>query len=271
MFGQDIRLGAMKAGLVWLVATAVLAKTGPFGTFEAMALHMRLCYWCVVVAMSLVIAIALRHLAGRLLARRSRIEQDLLVSLGLGLLFTPLLYGFSQWMSGDAALGMSFAEMLLVVVAVPLLLTLVREAAKALDIRNAEPEAPRLLSRLPEAHRGPIRAVSGRDHYVEVLTGSGTARILLRFSDALVELEGSDGMQVHRSHWVARDAADRIERDGSRTFLRLTCGNRVPVSRTYRDRVIRDWRLDGEADPFGEAWQPQAHAIRTEPQRHPAP
>jgi DNA-binding LytR/AlgR family response regulator len=38
---------------------------------------------------------------------------------------------------------------------------------------------------------------------------------------------------VHRSYWVARKAVAAVEREGHRTELVLTSGDRVPVSRTY--------------------------------------
>lgn len=47
------------------------------------------------------------------------------------------------------------------------------------------------------------------------------------------------GFQVHRSHWVAREAIRHAERDRGRMFLPLDCGRRVPVSRAYYP-VIED-------------------------------
>lgn len=64
-------------------------------------------------------------------------------------------------------------------------------------------------------------------------TNRGEALILMRMGDALRELEGVDGVRVHRSWWVARDAVIGAERDGERTMLRLENGVTVPVSRTY--------------------------------------
>ncbi len=58
--------------------------------------------------------------------------------------------------------------------------------------------------------------------------------VLCRFSDALRDLSSADGVQVHRSHWVAHTAIAEVFRDGSNLRLRLKSGDIVPVSRSYR-------------------------------------
>jgi DNA-binding LytR/AlgR family response regulator len=50
---------------------------------------------------------------------------------------------------------------------------------------------------------------------------------------AVAELDPASGQQVHRSYWVARRAVASVERDGHRTALILSNGDKVPVSRTY--------------------------------------
>jgi DNA-binding LytR/AlgR family response regulator len=53
----------------------------------------------------------------------------------------------------------------------------------------------------------------------------------MRLSDAIAELDGVEGLQVHRSWWVARDAVDEVKRDGRNLRLRLSNGVEAPVSR----------------------------------------
>lgn len=68
------------------------------------------------------------------------------------------------------------------------------------------------------------------DHYVNVRTTGGSCLVLMRFADAVAEL-GTQGMQVHRSYWVAyRHMLDTIRRDG-RPMVRVTGGYSVPISR----------------------------------------
>ncbi|WP_339948575.1 LytTR family DNA-binding domain-containing protein [uncultured Albimonas sp.] len=91
--------------------------------------------------------------------------------------------------------------------------------------------SPRLLERLSPERRGALRRLSMQDHYVEVVTDRGAELVLLRLGDAIAECAPVEGMQVHRSHWVARRAVAAVWRDGDRAMLQLTGGERIPVSR----------------------------------------
>lgn len=93
------------------------------------------------------------------------------------------------------------------------------------------PPAARLLSRLSPALGTDVIALEMEDHYLRVHTRAGSDLILLRMRDAVAELEGVDGAQVHRSWWVSRAAIERIERDGRNVRLVLTGGLEVPVAR----------------------------------------
>lgn len=93
---------------------------------------------------------------------------------------------------------------------------------------------PRFLERLPVRLRGAdIHAVEAQDHYLRLHTSKGQDLILMRLSDAVAELEGLEGAQVHRSWWVARDAVAGARRGDGKATLTLTGGAQVPVSRAY--------------------------------------
>lgn len=100
----------------------------------------------------------------------------------------------------------------------------------------AEPAArssrPRLLDRLPPRLGTDLVALEMEDHYLRVHTRLGSDLILLRMRDALSELDGLDGAQVHRSWWVARSAVERVERDGRNVLLVLCGGLHAPVARS---------------------------------------
>ena len=70
------------------------------------------------------------------------------------------------------------------------------------------------------------------DHYVRAHTMLGSDLVLLRLRDALGELDGIEGAQVHRSWWVARDAVESVERDGRSVRLVLPRGIAAPVARS---------------------------------------
>ncbi len=99
------------------------------------------------------------------------------------------------------------------------------------DRTPAASARPRLLARLPVQMGGSILALEAEDHYVRVHTASGSALILMRFSDAILEMDGVHGERVHRSWWVARAAVDAVRREGRKIFLKLTNGLDIPVTR----------------------------------------
>lgn len=103
------------------------------------------------------------------------------------------------------------------------------------------PPAPvKFLERLPVKLRGAeIWAVEAEDHYLRLHTSRGQDLILFRLADAVDELQGLEGAQVHRSWWVARGAVADARRGDGRAVLTLKDGTEVPVSRTYAP-IIRD-------------------------------
>jgi hypothetical protein len=104
----------------------------------------------------------------------------------------------------------------------------------------AEPrEVPRFLERLPAQVGRDLLALEMEDHYVRAHTASGSALILMRMRDAIAELDGLDGLQVHRSWWVARAAVERPVQDGRNLRLRLTNGIEAPVARSSQ-ATLRD-------------------------------
>lgn len=90
------------------------------------------------------------------------------------------------------------------------------------------------LSRLPLKFRqAELHAVSSEDHYLRVHTSLGEELILMRLADAIRELEGGGGLQVHRSWWVAKAAVRDVKRQGGKVSLVLPSGKEAPVSRTF--------------------------------------
>lgn len=95
---------------------------------------------------------------------------------------------------------------------------------------SAAPQ-PRFFARIPARLGIELVALEMEDHYLRVHTRLGSDLILLRMRDAVTELDGLDGAQVHRSWWVARGAVSSIEREGRNLRLKLAGGLEVPVAR----------------------------------------
>lgn len=76
-------------------------------------------------------------------------------------------------------------------------------------------------------------AIEANDHYVRVHTDDGTELVTLRFADALIELAGAEGLQIHRSWWVANDAIETVRWRRGAGEARLVGNLHAPVSRNH--------------------------------------
>jgi hypothetical protein len=108
--------------------------------------------------------------------------------------------------------------------------------APAPEAQAQENVRPRFFDRLP-ATVSPLLCLSMEDHYVRAHGPDGSALILMRMRDAVAELDGLPGLQVHRSWWVASEAVERVEKEDGRARLRLTNGMIVPVARSQMGAV----------------------------------
>jgi len=104
------------------------------------------------------------------------------------------------------------------------MLTVARPKAELLadqekiDAANAIPTIGN-LKRRPEGLNGRIQYMQMEDHYLRVHTEEGDGLTLYRMSDAAVDLADADGVQVHRSWWVARDAVRDVRRERHKKTL----------------------------------------------------
>lgn len=96
---------------------------------------------------------------------------------------------------------------------------------------------PRLLTRLPASFESPILAIQSEDHYVRVHGPQGSDLVLLRLRDAIAEMDGCDGEQIHRSWWVARGGIASVAQSGRACSIRLQNGAVAPVARESIGRL----------------------------------
>jgi LytTr DNA-binding domain len=99
------------------------------------------------------------------------------------------------------------------------------------------PRLPRLFARLPGRLGTEILCLQMEDHYVRVHTALGQEMILMRMRDAIAELDGLEGLLVHRSWWVARDSVKNWVRDGKSLSLILQNNLSIPVARDRMTEV----------------------------------
>ena len=70
------------------------------------------------------------------------------------------------------------------------------------------------------------------DHYVRVHTAAGSRLVFATLSQAIAAVGGREGLQVHRSWWVASQAVEGAEAHGRNLRLRLVNGVSAPVARS---------------------------------------
>ncbi len=98
----------------------------------------------------------------------------------------------------------------------------------------------KFLKRLPPKFQAAeLYAISSEDHYIRVHTDIGNALILMRLSDALEELIAVDGIQTHRSWWVANRGVAEIVRSNGKQSVLLRSGVSAPIART-RIKLVRE-------------------------------
>lgn len=232
IFGS-VRLWAVLGGVGF-----VLGLSGPFETSTLMRLGPRMIYWLFVVATTFSVGIIIHEvLQPRLSARKIGFWTTLLtqgIATGIGISIVMLLInwvglGASPW-DARYALGMVFNVTLIAIVVSGILAF---NAQSAPSPARERPLLSRLQSRLAQDKRGALISMSVEDHYVSVTTTKGTSMVLMRLGDAIAEAEAANGLQVHRSHWVATDHIADAQRAGDKATLTLTDGRKLPVSRTY--------------------------------------
>ena len=234
----------------------VLTVAGPFGTFADLDLPVRFAYWTLVVTATYLIGRSAITFAGEALRPLvpafwpRLLLAALLASLPIGAVVignSVLFYGF---MSLELALRQLFYAAVVTLALTVILGVVGRQQDAASATAAAAPGAqaasadapsgarvPAILSRVPPAQRGNLLALIVEDHYVDIVTDRGKTLVLMRLADAIREAEPVEGLQIHRSHWVAIAAVARAVRSDGKLFLELTNGLRLPVSRGAQPTV----------------------------------
>jgi hypothetical protein len=115
------------------------------------------------------------------------------------------------------------------------------ESAEDLVDSSAPTEPSRYLiiggERIPLSS---IHLIEAREHHVHVTLSDSRRRLRARLRDIVAQTTSEDGVQTHRSWWVARHAAKELCEEGGRPVLRLTDNAHIPVART-RIGEVKDW------------------------------
>ena len=172
-------------------------------------------------------------------SRRDPAIRSIITSIAFAICYTPILICVVETgILGETQTRYTALEIFLLVFAFGLILSAYIVYADLARRSRARP-LPKLYSRLPDIGTARIERMTVKDHYVHVFLDDGQVhRLLMRFSDAVNEMDGVPGFCTHRSHWVTQKAAQKALRRGGKEYVVLTCGLEVPVSKTYRNNVV---------------------------------
>lgn len=216
-------------------AALILGMVGPFGTYESLRLPARLAYWAAIVVSTYFLGFAFVCLLERLVfPERPEPAGFALIGAMAGVPVALFVWVLNRLVYGADViflLPLTFYTVAIAAVASGLIAFISKKVSSAPAVAEPVVRRPKLLDRLPPRLRGKLLYLSMQDHYVEVVTDRGSELVLMRMSDAVDETAPVDGLQVHRSHWVARDAVAGTERRGGRLMLRMSDGAELPVSR----------------------------------------
>lgn len=232
---------APRAMGVMVAVIVILGISGPFQTFAHLAIGPRLAYWAAMAVFTFAagsffgtwamnalqpVPILLRIVAGGFAAG---MPVSLVVIAINAMTFESYdLDGFSLLETLGYCVGISGIVSLMFVLF----------ARTERTGTSGEPRGgPKLLVRVPLPQRGKLISLSVQDHYVAVTTTRGTALVLMRLSDAIGETKGVDGMQIHRSHWVALGGIKAAHRPEGKVVIETETGALLPVSRSYLPAV----------------------------------
>jgi len=233
---------------VLLVVAAVVAALGPYGTFMLGSFAERFAYWAPAILFGYAVVRPIMIVAPAAARRLDLPEWSGWAAAVLAAAF-PITF-VVNWLNGGGLALPSFErgfavylQVVLIGAGVSLVFWMIGHRAAVPAPTTAAPgpivsppapadvPEPAFLRRLPPHLGRDLLALEMEDHYVRAHTAAGSALVLLRLRDAVAELAGADGHQVHRSWWVARGAVERVVQDGRNVRLRLRGGLEAPVAR----------------------------------------
>jgi hypothetical protein len=233
---------------------ALLGIVGPFGSYLNDGVLMRVLYWAGVTVAAMVIAGMIVPPLIRIGLRIglpwpfSLVVAMAIADVPIAILSTMIVRWLWTWQVARLGPADFYGQTLLMsfcVLGLWLLLELTRKSLRVAE--RASPPAAVVPIRIADPS-DPVLCLQMEDHYVRVHRASGSSLELMPLHEAMRRFGTADGLQVHRSWWVASAAVTHAERDVRNWRLRLTNGTTVPVARNRIAEIrARGWLDDGSA------------------------
>ncbi|MEM7544750.1 MAG: LytTR family DNA-binding domain-containing protein [Pseudomonadota bacterium] len=224
---------------IWVAAAGGATLAGPFGTYDLPILA-RSIYWLCAVGLAMVLSGLIISAAYDMprLERLPAMARGIVGALVFSALYSILLVGFGgAFFSGDGfpSFPLMFAYVTPICISITVAIHLFHANQPAQVVAATGP--PPFLKRLKPALGTKLIRLSMQDHYVEAVTDQGSQLVLMRFADALAEVDGIPGWRIHRSHWVAEAGLSGLKREAGKTIIITADAAELPVSRTYLPRL----------------------------------
>lgn len=232
------------------VAVLILTLSGPFGTLEHYNFLERFAYWAILTPVTYMLASGVATFVTVALKRKSINDW---FSYILGGSAAGVIVGMFVWLFGiflQQSFGQSFAGLLKVMtftmpitIGVTMLFKLSEKKSQETSVEpSVEPSGEnladvRFFKRIPKTLGRDLISLNSQDHYVKVTTSFGSDLILMRLSDAVVELKDHDGVQPHRSWWISKKHIACMKTVAGKKVLELKNGDLIPVSRANLKNV----------------------------------
>ena len=224
-----------------------LGLIGPFGNYSTAPWWQRAAWWSTALVAG---TLLFGTLARAVIAKGMSVPRTLVVlALSGALAAAPFAFvvGWAArrlWPRLAAMGGLDWYVQVLAI-ALPLLFLAAFAAArfrKPPAARSSPQPAAALLGVDPRE----VVCLSMEDHYVRVHHDTGSHLVLATLQQAIAALGSADGLQVHRSWWVAERAVCAAVADGRNVRLRLSGGITAPVARSFVAAVrSRGWMERG--------------------------
>jgi hypothetical protein len=221
-----------------IIAGIFLAALGPFGSYMNGGLIQRAGYWVASMLLGLVLYGTASIVATRLAPVGTRLRWPVLI--GMTLLAsvpealatrTGAFWLWPELARRQLSLPLWFAQTTTIGLIAMLGVALVLDRAASISATDnpPAPSGPPPADALALADD--VLALQMEDHYVRVHRPNGSELILMPLGRAIDGVK-VEGLQTHRSWWVARHAVDSIEGTPRSMRLRLSNGVIAPVARS---------------------------------------
>lgn len=240
---HKIDLFSLKTLFVSSFLGLILGLLGPFGSY-AMPIVPRLIYWIVLFNLGYFIYYIAHKVTQNFLVDKQikQNKQRLILFITPTLLAAiPLSYlvAFASQFLIEAETSLTLLaltvlpQVLVLGLAIDYVMHLIYPNSPQQKQHNVEKAGQAFINRIPTKLGTSLICLVMEDHYMIVYTEKGNHMLLMRMKDALIELKGFHGMQVHRSNWIAIDKVKSVNKTSRKTVLVMTNGIEISVSKKY--------------------------------------